>query len=181
MGTTIRRSTPGPARAELDHFHRVLQSMRLALFNSTQTDVNIGDGGTAGYLRTNASSSFKIGQFEYTKASTDDLWNLSAQTDTTASQYRAYWLYLDSSGTASIGAGTNASTAPLALAALPAPTLTKSIIGVFVAGPSTDFNAGGGLAAQGTIYDGIPEGARMDMDGIDGGFLSVTPDTVINA
>lgn len=178
---TVRRNTPGPARPELDFFHRAIQSMKLALFNATQIDVGIGDGTTDGYLRTNASSTFKIGQFEYVKASTDDLWNLSAQTDTTASQYRAFWLYLDSSGTASIGAGSNASTEALALAALPVVTSTKSVIGVFVADPSTDFNGAAGLAAQGTIYDGIPEGARLDVEGIEGGFLPVLADTVINA
>lgn len=178
---TLRRSTPGPARTELDFLHRAVQSLKLHLCNGTQITGAIGNGGTAGRLRTTASVDYKIGQFQYTKASTDDLWNLSAETDTTASQYRAYWLYLDSSGTASIGVGSNASTAALALAALPVVTASKSVIGVFVAGPSTDFNDAGGLAAQGTIYNGYPEGARLDVEGIEGGFLPVLADTVINA
>lgn len=178
---TVRRNTPGPARAELDFLHRLIQSLKLHLCNGTQITGAIGNGGTAGHLRTTASVNYKIGQFQYTKASTDDLWNLSAQTDTTAGQYRAYWLYLDASGMASIGAGSNASTAALALAALPVVTATKSVIGVFVAGPSTDFNGAGGLAAQGTIYNGFPEGARLDVEGIEGGFLPVLADTVINA
>lgn len=178
---TVRRNTPGPARPELDFMHRAIQSLKHALFNGTQITGAIGNGTTAGKLRTTASVNFKIGQFQYTKASTDDLWDLSALTDTTASQYRAYWLYLDASGTATLGAGANASTAALALAALPVVTATKSVIGVFVAGPSTDFNNAGGLAAQGTIYNGYPEGARLDVEGIDGGFMPVTPDTIINA
>ena len=178
---TLRRSAPGTARPELDFLHRLTQSLKLHLCNGTQITGAIGNGGTAGYLRTTASVNYKIGQFQYTKASTDDLWNLSAQTDTTAGQYRAYWLYLDSSGTASIGAGSNASTAALALAALPVVTSTKSVIGVYVAGPSTDFNDAGGLAAQGTIHNGFPEGARLDVEGIEGGFLPVLADTVINA
>ena len=100
--------------------------------------------------------SFKVDGQVYTKAATDDLWDLSALTDTIAAQYRAYWLYIGADGTATIEAGSNATTAVLALAGLPAPSTTKSVFGVYVAGPSTDFNAGGGLTGQGTVYHGIP-------------------------
>lgn len=150
-----QRKTGG--RAELDALWNEVNGLVYGQF-SAKSSGGIGNGGTAGRLRTNASITFAIAGLQYTKSSTDDLWNLSAQTDTTASQYRAFWLYLDSSGTASIGAGSNASTAALALKALPALTETKSVIGVFVAGPSTDFDAAGGLAAQGTIYNGVPAG-----------------------
>jgi hypothetical protein len=90
----------------------------------------------------------------YSKASTDDLWNLSAITDTTGAQYRAVALCLDASGTATIETGAVATSAALALQALPVIPTTKSVVGVFVAGPSTNWDAGGGLAAQGTIYNG---------------------------
>jgi hypothetical protein len=129
--------------------------------NVTATAPGIIDGTTDGKLQSGASVDFTIGGVKYTKAATDDLWDLSAQTDTTASQYRAFWLYLNSSGTASIGAGSNAATAAAALAALPALDGTKSVIGVYVAGPSTDFNGAAGLQAQGTVYNGIPAGARV--------------------
>lgn len=120
---------------------------------------NVGNGGTAGRLRTNATVSYSVAGSHYSKASTDDLWNLSAETNTTGAQYRAYYLYLDASGTASIGAGSNAATAAAAIAALPDVPATKSVLGTYVAGPSTDFDAAGGLAAQGTIYNGYPAAA----------------------
>jgi hypothetical protein len=145
-------------REELDAAWDVINGMVLRNHFSATSDPGIADGTTDGKLQNVASTTFKIGQFTYTKAATDDLWDLSAQTDTTASQYRAIWLYLNASGTASIGAGSNAASAALALAALPAHDETKSIIGVYVADPSCDFNGAAGLAAQGTIYDGIPVG-----------------------
>lgn len=159
MSLTVRKTG---ARAELDAQWQLIASLALIVgFGTFQAVQAIGNGTTAGRLRTNASYVGRIAGAEVTKASTDNLWNLSAETDTTASQYRAYWLLLDSSGTASIGAGANAASAALALAALPALDGTKTITGVYVAGPSTDFDAGGGLAAQGTIYNGIPEGAPV--------------------
>ena len=123
---------------------------------TTAATAGITDGGTAGYLRTRAEYEFMIGGRVYTKAATDDLWNLSGETDTGAAEYKAFWLYLDSSGTATIGAGTAAASSALALAALPTETSTKCPVGVYVAGPSTDFDGVAGLAAQGTIIDGRP-------------------------
>lgn len=126
--------------------------------HATQDDGGIADGTTDGKLQNVNAVDFKVAGLTYTKAATDDLWNLAGETDTTASQYRAYWLYLNASGTASVAAGSNASSAALALAALPALDVTKSVIGVYVANPSCDFNGAAGLAAQGTIYDGVPDG-----------------------
>lgn len=119
----------------------------------------ISNGGTAGRLRTTATAAFTVAGSLYSKASTDDLWNLSAETDTIADQYRAYYLYLDASGTATIGAGSNAASLAAAVAALPDVPATKSVIGTYVAGPETDFDDAGGLAAQGTIYNGYPAAA----------------------
>lgn len=123
---------------------------------------NIGNGGTNGRLRTNAAISYAIDGQVYTEASTEDEWDLSALTTLTGSQFQAVALYLDASGTASIGAGTVAASAALALAALPAFVPTKAIIGVYVANASTNF--GNALAAQGTIYNGVPTGA-CDVNG----------------
>lgn len=119
----------------------------------------IGNGGTAGRLRTTATVNYRVAGSLYSKASTDDLWNLSAETNTTGAQYRAYYLYLDASGTATIEAGSNAATAAAAIAALPDVAATKAVIGVYVAGLSTDFDAAGGLAAQGTTYNGYASAA----------------------
>ena len=125
---------------------------------STQEDAGIADGLTDGKLKTVAAVDFTVAGFRYNKAATDDLWDLSAETDTIAAQYRAYWLYLDAAGVASIAAGANAASEAAALLALPNITETKSVIGTYVAGPSTDFNGAAHLTAQGTITDGIPAG-----------------------
>jgi hypothetical protein len=160
---TNRRKTGG--RAEMDQQWAVMNILTMLLCFSSLSASAIGNGTTAGRLRTTATTAFRIGNKEYSKASTDDLWNLAAETNTIAAQYRAYWLYLDSSGAASIAAGSNAASAALALKALPNITVTKSVIGVYVAGPSTDFDAGGGLAAQGTIHNGIPDGVPTGVPG----------------
>jgi len=142
---------------------------------STDTTLAIGNGGTAGRLRTNADLEYMISGVVYRKAATDNLWNLAGETDTTGAQYRAYWLYLDAGGNASFAAGTNAASGAGAIAALPAETSTKCPVGCFVASPSCDFDAGGGLAAQGTLYDGRPVAAS------DPSAITATSTTLIHA
>lgn len=156
---------------------RIVASLNLRINFSHDSLPAIGNGGTAGRLRTNATVVGKVAGVPFSKASTDDLWNLSAETDTTASQYRAYWLYVNAAGTASIGAGANAASAAAALAALPAPDETKCIFGVAVAAPSTDFDAGGGLTGQTgfTVYNAIPAGASLDGTK---GFTFATPERI---
>lgn len=157
MATTkIRRTFDA---LEIDKHLQLIASLSLYLAVGTDGAGAIGNGGTAGRLRTTATTLFRIAGRVYSKASTDDLWNLTAVTNLGAGQYQAHWLYLDSSGTATIGSGTVATSAAAALAALPALDGTKAVAGVYVAGPSTDYDAA--LAAQGTIYDGIPEGVRL--------------------
>lgn len=134
-------------------------SLQAKLLNSTTGAPGIGNGTTAGTLRTTAASTCRIKGVDFTRASTDDLWDLSGETDTLAGQFRAYWLYSAADGTASFVAGANAASAAGALAALPDPDDTLSIVGVYVAGAATDFSAA--LAAQGTIYDSIPAGANI--------------------
>lgn len=160
----IRRTAAPPARAELDLVHGMLVSLALLLNYSTLDDPGIANGTTAGTLKTTATAGFRIGTGSYSKAATDDLWDLSGETDTAAGEYRAYWLLLDSSGTASFAASGEQSSAALALADLPDLDGTKAVVGVFVADPACDFDDAGGLAAQGTIYDGIPEGASLGGD-----------------
>lgn len=125
----------------------------------------IANATTAGKLKTTSDALvYRIGGIGYLKASTDNLWDLTGQTATTNVQYRAFYLYLDASGTASIGAGTNATTAGLAIAALPSVPTTKSVIGTYVAGPSTTFT--NALAAQGTIYNGWPTTLSLTSEAI---------------
>lgn len=119
----------------------------------------IANGTTAGKLKTvTTTTTFKIDGVDYTKGATDDLWDLSAEVDTTSAQYRAYWLYLDDAGVATIAAGENSVNGELALKALPDLDPTRSIIGIYVAGPSTDFNGVAGLDSYGDIYDRVPSG-----------------------
>lgn len=164
------RLTPGVAPVR--KLWTALLSLQMRLAFSASGAPAIGNGGTAGNLRTTASTPYTIAGQQYTLASTDDVWDLSGETDTTASQYRAYWLYANAAGTGSIVAGENSATAAGALASLPLPSDTLSVIGVFVADPSTDFDAGGGLAAQGTIYDGVAPGAYIGVDSDGDGFVA---------
>lgn len=117
----------------------------------------ISNGSAAGHLRTKAATPFKVDGKQRSKASTDNLWNLSGETALEAGQHRAYWLYVDAEGTASIASGNVAATAAAAIAALPVRSLTKAVFGVYMAGPLTDFAAP--LAAQGSIHDDVPAGA----------------------
>lgn len=155
MALSIRR-TGGVD--QLDAIMGLLQ----AFANACLEYANIANGTTAGKLKTQATVAYRVDSQIYSKANTDDLWTLSAIATMSANQYRAVTLYLDSSGTASIDSGTvvtntDATAGKLAaLAACPAIPATKTIVGVFVAGPSTNFaNA---LTSQGTLYHGIPTG-----------------------
>ena len=164
----VQRKVSGPALS----LFVLVELACLVARNEFSTGGNsgaIGNGTTPGRLRTTASVTGKIAGAPVTKASTDDLWNLSAQTATGAAAYRAFWLYIDASGVASIAAGSDAASAAAALAALPTPDESKCIIGTYVANPSTTFT--NALAAQGTITNGIPAGAKIN----GGGTLYVAP------
>lgn len=127
--------------------------------NGTIGSAKIADGTTAGFIKSVAAIDFKIAGQLYSKGATDDLWDLSAKVDTDGTHYRAYWLYLDASGVATVAAGADALTSEaLAIAALPALDATKAVIGVYVAGPSTDFNGVAGLDSYGTYINGYPSG-----------------------
>lgn len=149
MAKSIRRT------GGLDMIEDLVLSLQ-ALLNVSRTYADIANGTTNGKLKTLADVSFGIGSAVYKKAATDDLWTLSGIATMSTGQYRAVTLYLDSAGTATIDSGTIAASAALALAAAPVIPATKSIIGVFVAGPSTNF--GNALTSQGTLYHGIPAG-----------------------
>lgn len=125
--------------------------------NACHSYSTIANGTTNGKLKTTIAASYQIDGVLYTKAGTDDLWDLSAQTATTGAQFRAFWLYVDASGTATIEAGANAASATLARQALPVPSASKCVFGVFTAGLSTNFS--NALSSQGTITHGIPSDA----------------------
>lgn len=136
-------------------------------YNNLRTDArraealtypDIGNGGTAGNLRTSAATTYRgtDGALR-TLASSDDLWDLSGKTDTGAGEYVAHLLCVDDAGTASIVDGATAASEAAALAAVTMPT-DVAVLGVYVAGESTDYSLA--LAAQGTIYQGVPNACR---------------------
>lgn len=158
-------------RSELDAAWKLINRLLYGMYAAVSSGA-IGNGTTAGRLRTTASADFAVAGLRYTKASTDDLWNLEGETATGAAEHRAYWLYLNAAGAASVAAGAGAASAADAVAVLPALDTTKSVLGVYVAGPSTNFaNA---LAAQGTIYNGVPAGVPGVSD------AAIEPATLVN-
>lgn len=146
-------------RTEFDAVWNQLNGLVLATLFSVLDPPGLANGTTPGQLQTGNNVDYRIGPAsKYTKAATDDLFDLSGEADTDAASYRAYWLYLDDAGVASVAAGEDRSSEALALAALPAPSGGLSIVGVYVAGPSTDFDDAGGLTGQGTVHEGLPAG-----------------------
>lgn len=160
------RKTGG--RSELDTYADILRGVMYRTQSSCAASPGIGNGTTAGNLRTTAAVVPNVnGVPNASLASTDDLWDLSAETDTGAAEFRAYWLYVDNANAGSFVAGTAGTTEAAALQALPALDASKSIVGAYVAGVATDFNAAGGLDAQGTAFDRVPDGAagvQVDTD-----------------
>jgi len=114
----------------------------------------IANGTTPGRLRTTRAIDYRADARFYTLPSTDDLWDLSGEADL-AGMYRAYRLLVDAAGVPSFAAGPNAATAQEADETVPDLDGTASAIGTYIAGPVTDFDGAGGLAAQGEIVNGI--------------------------
>ena len=162
------RKTGG--RNELDIYRNSLRGLMYRLLNSLANPAIIANGTTAGNLRTTATAIGPLidGDPAANLVAQDDFWDLSAETDTAAGKFRAYWLYVDVALAATfVASGSDRDTAQEALESLPDLDATKSILGVYVAGPATDFDDAGGLAAQGTIHDRVPDFAakvRIDTD-----------------
>jgi hypothetical protein len=152
-------------RAEFDKLIKAINATHARGSFSARTTGAIANGTTAGKFKTLAICVYAIGGVLYSKAITDDLWTLSAQTAVAASRFRAFYLFLDAAGTPSIAAGTDQTSASLALANLASTAIpsTQSVIGVFVAGASTDFTLA--LSAQGTLYNGLPDIAQTETTG----------------
>jgi len=122
--------------------------------NTAMTNPAVADGTTDGKVQNANSVDYKVGGGLFTKAGTDDLWDLTGETDTAGGQYRAYSLELDDSGTATFQASGNEASAGDALAGLPNPS--ESRIAVFIADPACDFD-GAALSGQGNYYNGWPD------------------------
>jgi hypothetical protein len=159
----VMRKTGG--RNELDNLTDKVNLLVARTQYGTQDDAAIANGTTVGNLRTVNAADFKIDGLTYTKAATDDLWDFTGEVANGAAVFRAYWLYLDSAGAATFAAGADAATEALAKVALPALDVTKSVVGVFIGGLSTDYTIA--LSAQGTIEDGVPAGTVLFADAAD--------------
>lgn len=125
----------------------------LAAVAPSSTNV-LSQGGTAGRIKIAQDIEFSVSGTVKVKVAADNIWNLSALATLTNVQYQAVALYLDASGTSSIGATATAATGPAALALLETIPSNKARVGVFLASPSCNYaNA---LDAQGTYYLGLP-------------------------
>lgn len=147
------------------------------LFGSVGS-AKLAAGTTAGKIKTVADIDFRIGGRLYSKAATDDLWNLSGETTLGSGVYKAAILYLDASGAATYTLTAAATSAALALRAVGDLTLggyvsTKSVIGVYVSTAAQNWGSGG---LGGTYYNGIPEAAysSSESDGA-AGFITLGP------
>lgn len=151
---------------------------------TAETDTILGNGGTAGYIALKERILYANAGQVYTKAATDDLWNLSTLVDVGGAKYRAVALCLDG-GVASTVEGTDQDSAAAALAEVAAlEPAGKCVVGYFVGGNSCDWDDGGGLAGQGTYYQSPPEsttiseatvaGTAMLGDGASAGFFKVS-------
>lgn len=159
MALTVTRARPVAVPGS-DLAAAVAQVNHLALLtaNRVLADGGIGGGTTTSRARSNATITYTIDGEFFSKASTDNLWILTGTT-LTAGQVNVWVLYLDSSGNASVGEGTAATSA--ANVVLPAIPQDKAIVGsvqvtcnssTFVPG-TTALNAG----TVTTVYrDGIP-------------------------
>lgn len=147
-------------RAEFDRFILAINAVHARTSFAARTSGVLANATTAGKIRTTVACVFAIGGALYSQAIADNKWDFTAEAATASGKYRAYHLYLASDGTASISAAptADASSAAAALALLPAIPDTKSVIGVFVAGPSTTFT--NALSSQGTLYNGLPDAAQ---------------------
>lgn len=149
---------------KLTELHRALKALNWAAWSFLFGGVGsarLAAGTTAGKIKTVADVDFRIGGRLYTKAATDDLWNLSGETTLASGTYKAAILYLDASGTATYTLTSAQTSAALALRAVGDLTLggyvsTKSVIGIYVSTAAQNWGSGG---LGGTYYNGIPEAA----------------------
>lgn len=141
------------AKADLDNLKTNLDN-REDIQNVALTWAVLADGSSNKKIKTTADITYRIDGQLYLEAATDDEWSVASQPKPT--HFVAYWLYLDSSGAATISApGTDSASVAAAILALPAITADRAIVGVYVSSDSEDFAAA--AACAGTYYTGIPE------------------------
>jgi len=151
----------------------VLLTMWYSFYFSTRGDTAGAIVGTvtAGELDAAADVTAHIAgvPFTFDQDGTDASWDLSEEEDLEAGEYRAYWLYSTATSVASIEAGALSASPEDALRNLPNPDVEKAILGVYVAGDdenAIDFDSDTlGADGYGTVYNGIPEGANIGVEG----------------
>lgn len=161
-----------PYRDQVGVNYGYLLSNVLAILNRMQNTIIakceavFEDAAQAGKIKISLNAEalpvqFRVNGEPLEKAATDNFWDLSAQTDTPALEYCAFYLLVNASGAASIQrASANAASAAAARAVLLAdglPPADKAVFGVFVAGPETDFSMDAIVAVSGAVMSyGFP-------------------------
>ncbi len=92
-----------------------------------------------GRLKLNAPLPYRWQGQVLNKNTTDDLWDVSGLGALNGTQYRAAFLYLDGTGTASVAAGSIQANENAATGALPAVDTAKALIATIVGQPNCNF------------------------------------------
>lgn len=167
MAVSTKYASPvaGPSSQNLDIALKDLwNNIRPRQENALLDNGAIIQGATAGKIKTVNAISFKVDGQIYTKAATDDLFDLGALGDVAASVFQAILLCLNAAGTASVVEGAEKTSLALALAdvELKIPE-SLCVVGLFATdGTACDWNDAGGLDAQGTYYNGLPAAIVLD-------------------
>lgn len=144
------------------HDVRQLRSLTRRLANAPTTSPALADGTTAGNVKVGQDFTVSIGGVltELAASGLDDAWDLSGETNTDASSWRAYALLVTSSGADGFVAGADiadtgnaAADTRSAIAAIDEADIatTHAVVGYFIAGPSTDFDDENGLSNNATV------------------------------
>jgi len=162
MGANDVRGRPvAPQNVSLDKRIRVQLNYLIRMFeNRVMTAAKVANGASAGKAKTTDAIDYMIDGQLYEKGAANDFWDLTGETNTTATQFRGYLLFINAAGAASFTATANAATAAGAIALLRALVVEqKCVVGSYVADASHNFS--GALGTNGTFYDGMPAAATI--------------------
>lgn len=117
-------------------------------------------------IKTTAAAEYRIGGVVYTKAATDNLFDLAALTALTATKYQCNKLLLDAAGAATVVQGTEAASAAAALLAAGATTADTCCVGYHTIGDGVnahDYSSDEVDAHGGAFVEGDPDWAYTDI------------------
>lgn len=149
---------------------QLLLSAKLQALHSPTTVPEIQNGTADGALGFSTDFVTRVSGYDVTAGAATIKWAFSGLDEVPVGESRAYWLCIDADDNPFIFAGQSVAynddgilpRSPLEL--LPElDLLTYGICGVFVVTNGSDF-ANADMESQGTIYQGIPEGAFIGME-----------------